>query len=88
MMASMVGCGKKADKPTSNATLRVSTFDEPVYLLHEPVLNYLQADEEALVTYYLVNGIRTDKGKPVTISYEVENPEREIESAYVELSLT
>ncbi len=88
MMASMVGCGKKTDKPTSNATLRVSTFDEPVYLLHEPVLNYLQADEEVLVTYYLVNGIRTDKGKPVTISYEVENPEREIESAYVELSLT
>ena len=88
MMASMVGCEKKSGKPTSNATLTVSTFDEPIFLLHEPVLNYLQADEEELVNGYLVNGIRTDKGKPVTISYEVENPEREIESAYVEVSLT
>lgn len=96
-MTGTVACGKGgtaesdtsiSETPETEATLTVSTFDAPVYLLHDKVLEYLQADEEQLVNGYLVSRIRTDKGKPVTLSYGVENGKKTIEFAYVEVSLT
>lgn len=97
MMTGAVACGKsgkgsetesKGEDPENKTALTVSTFDEPVYLVHDAVLEYLQANEEELVTGYLVSGIRTDKGQPVTLSYNVEDTEKEIDFAYAEVSLT
>lgn len=97
MAAGTVACGKGggaesddslAGTPETEATLTVSTFDSPVYLVHDGVLGYLQADEDQLVNGYLVSGTRTDKGKPVTLSYGVEKSEKPIDFAYAEISLT
>ena len=65
----------------------VSQFDEPVVLLDDKVIAYLESDGSELVTSYLQSdSARLDKGKPVTFAYDIDAP-RDVVLAQVEVSL-
>ncbi|MBR2336769.1 MAG: tyrosine-protein phosphatase [Clostridia bacterium] len=66
--------------------LTVSQFTTPVSLLHNEVISYLQADDDVLVTEFLPGGnYRHDQGKPLTVSYELDNS-FDVEEAKIELA--
>ncbi len=64
----------------------VSQFDEPVVLLDDKVIAYLESDGSELVTSYLQSdSARLDKGKPVTFEYDIDSS-RDVVLAQVEVS--
>lgn len=64
----------------------VSQFDEPVSLLDNAVLSYLQSDGNEMVTSFLPSGsYRLDKGNPVVFQYDVKAL-RDVALAQVEVS--
>lgn len=64
----------------------VSQFDEPVVLLDDNIIAYLESDGTELVTSYLQGDTeRLDKGKPVTFEYGIDSP-RDVVLAQVEVS--
>ena len=68
--------GKETFIPESTH-ITMTEFSEPVSLLPVPVVSYLAANPQDLVTSYLLGGsTRLDKGEPVTIEYSFDNPDK------------
>ncbi len=94
MLGACAACGKGAENSEESygdlqeyGFALLSNFDEPVYLLPDEVLRYLQSDGSELVTDYLPMGShRCDQGKPVLFEYSVRDM-RSVEASQVEVSL-
>lgn len=72
-------------------TLTVTEFRSPVCLVYQNVVSYMEASPDADISLYLTgDSTRTDRSKPVSISYdwEGETTAPSVSSAKVEFSLT
>lgn len=86
-------CNKEETKGEEEPmpTFTVSGFREPLRLVSESVFSYLEANPDYYVTNFLDGSAknRTDRSKPVSLSYTWENgAEPAVESATLEISLT
>ncbi len=72
----------------NEVTLTVSEFNEPVSLVHDSVLSYLEATPDTLVSSFLSHGTeRLDKGQPLTIQYRVQQSgDEKVKSVKAEFS--
>ena len=82
-MAFIITACEKENEEMKDNGLSVSRFDEPVALVDESVLTYVNLPSSVLVSNIvrsLGNEVRQDKGLPVTIEYDLD---KEIVSANV-----
>lgn len=76
MAFGIAACGDNTEETKMKDNgLRVSKFDEPVALVDESVLTYMNVPSSVLVSnivHSLGNEVRQDKGLPVTIEYDLD----------------
>ncbi|MBQ2768467.1 MAG: tyrosine-protein phosphatase [Clostridia bacterium] len=92
MAFGIAACGDNTEETKMKDNgLRVSKFDEPVALVDESVLTYMNVPSSVLVSnivHSLGNEVRQDKGLPVTIEYGLDKEivSQSVKTARVKIS--